>query len=402
MDGALLARVCRVKGCTILTLSIDSHSTPSIDSVPRKDRTSDVARMSGTFRAAMAERELDQRLPALSSEYASLAALMPPLVRALIVNNAEPWTVGAQAVLDELKLGGWYADEEDAAALEYIPGLLSASQCAAVRAALEAAEEAEEGGEWCKRDSVDEALDYQLNITKDGLLALVGPEAVALLWAHAGRCHTAMNPGAHLPGLSLGATALPEVHEIFIRYLTAATRIWNPPICRSADPVVASFALSEGTLRPRGHGLASMSTDRSSRSTSRCPTTRRIAAAACSRSTTASYRSCRAAREARPSTPLGCSTRCPACTAARATRSSSSSAASARGHPNTRWFGATPTAYVDCTPTMAGTTTATAATVRALTLGGRACCTAPRAASSTCATRVRRATCRRGRNAISR
>ena len=170
--------------------------------------------MSGTFLSAARERARDQLWPALSSEYASLAGWMPPLVRALLVNNADPETVDAQAVLDELQLGGWYADEEGAAALEQIPGLLSASQCAACRAALEetvTSDDEAEGDEWSKRDSVDEALDYQLNISKARLLALVGPDAVALLWAHAGRCHAEMAPGAQQSLLLSPAT---DVHHV--------------------------------------------------------------------------------------------------------------------------------------------------------------------------------------------
>ena len=93
--------------------------------------------MSTSYLAAVGLRARDQLLPALPSEYALLAERMPPLIRALIVNNADPGSIDAQGVLDELQLDGWFADEEDESALEHIPDLLSASQCAAVRLALE-------------------------------------------------------------------------------------------------------------------------------------------------------------------------------------------------------------------------------------------------------------------------
>ena len=66
--------------------------------------------MTDSFLAAAAVRAKDQLWPALSSEYAKLAERMPPTVRRLIVNNADPLHVDAQRVLDELEALGLEKD----------------------------------------------------------------------------------------------------------------------------------------------------------------------------------------------------------------------------------------------------------------------------------------------------
>ena len=211
--------------------------------------------MTDSFLAAAAVRAKDQLWPALSSEYAKLAERMPPTVRRLIVNNADPSHVDAQRVLNELELEGWYADEEDESALEQIPGMLSSAQCAAVRGALEdaAASDVDGGEGWFAADSVDQALDFQLSITKDGLIALVGAEAVALLLANADRCRASMAPGAHLPGT--GSAGLSEPHEIFIRRYTPATRPWfGFHVDRSQ--LTMNIALSDDAAHGGGNLLA--------------------------------------------------------------------------------------------------------------------------------------------------
>jgi len=198
--------------------------------------------MSGSFLAATATRADDQRLPPLSSEYAALAEAMPPLARSLVVYNADPQTCDAQKVLNELELVGWYADEPGLA-VESVPALLTADECAAARLALDdAARQRAEAGT-VSRDSVDDAPDFQLSLTKEGLTTILGAPAVEKMWAQAARCRDEMRIGMHVPGTWSGR--LPEAHEIFIRRYSPLTRPWFP-FHADRSKLSLNVALSDG------------------------------------------------------------------------------------------------------------------------------------------------------------
>ena len=198
--------------------------------------------MSDSYLAAATIRADDQRLPPLSSEYAALAEAMPPLARSLVVYNVEPALCDAQNVLDELGLVGWYADEPGLT-VESVSELLTADECAAARGALDdAAQQRADAGTF-SRDSVDNAPDFQLSLTREGLAAILGAHAVEKMWVHAARCREEMRIGTHVPGT--WSSRLPEAHEIFIRRYSPLTRPWFP-FHADRSQLSLNVALSDG------------------------------------------------------------------------------------------------------------------------------------------------------------
>ena len=221
----------------------------------------------------------------LPDGYLDLAMKMDPVVRDLVVFNRKPSSVPINTLLAAL---GMPPVEERAAPPSY-PGLrslallsllpkptgeaadvireseaLTSTACAQLRSAVDAAS-------FAACDSVDGCLDYQLNLSRGELEALVGVDAVQRLWALAAHTLRRLRPGEYeddeeeeveeeeeeegaddgeedgevAAGAADGtiepegtvasdsaagrrAAALLEAHEIFVRVYTGDTRPWFP------------------------------------------------------------------------------------------------------------------------------------------------------------------------------
>jgi hypothetical protein len=176
------------------------------------------------------DRVIQHMWPTLPLPYAWLAEEMLPRVRSLLVENADPTLEDAQALLDALDLENWEANE-DGLALQQIPSMLSAAECAIARSAVDSAA-------FHRIDSVDDAIDYQLNLDTEQLEALIGADAIRRIWAQAERFRSEMTPGCNLPGLP---HSLPDPHEIFIRRCFApGCRVCVPSYAPSMAPPLAS------------------------------------------------------------------------------------------------------------------------------------------------------------------
>lgn len=196
--------------------------------------------------------------------FVALAAAMPPLIRSLIVDNADPSGLREDDVLRSLGL-----EPAEVSRMPSYPGLrslellrllpkssfsrcdvqrvpqaLSADACAALRRAVDAAR-------FGAADSVDGALDYQLNLELPALEELIGVEAVRRLWAMAADA-LASRPDDGPPPCS--STPQEEAHEIFIRRYTPTTRPWFP-FHKDRSALTVNVALSSDAAHGGGRLL---------------------------------------------------------------------------------------------------------------------------------------------------
>lgn len=170
------------------------------------------------------------------TEFRAQAQRMPPLTRRLLLRGEASSSIDPEALLEELALPA----EVSAAARRGLAssktvltrrGELPSNNCAALRAAVDA-----EHQEKC--DSVDGAPDHQLNVSRDGLEALVGADAVAALWRLPAEF-------AASQGDAPMAAALEDADaQIFIRRYAPEGRPWNPFHTDSAL-VTVNVALSD-------------------------------------------------------------------------------------------------------------------------------------------------------------
>ena len=110
---------------------------------------------------------------ALGAEFEAAAAKMPPIVKSLLVENADPSTVTVEALLSALNKDELAASAREADVL-HAPAALSPKACAALRSAVD-----------CERrlsaDSVDTCPEHQLNLSVQALELLIGAEEAARL-----------------------------------------------------------------------------------------------------------------------------------------------------------------------------------------------------------------------------
>ena len=110
---------------------------------------------------------------ALGAEFEAAAAKMPPIVKSLLVENADPSTVTVEALLSALGKDELAASAREADVL-HAPAALSPKACAALRSAVD-----------CERrlsaDSVDTCPEHQLNLSVQALELLIGAEEAARL-----------------------------------------------------------------------------------------------------------------------------------------------------------------------------------------------------------------------------
>ena len=135
-------------------------------------------------------------------------AAIPPALRQLLLDGGD---ISPQAVRNALPALHVALPIGTNAHVLTREGLLSVSACAALRAAIDARVSVE-------RDTVDGAADYQLNLSVDELVALVGAESVAAILA-VGRELDLTSGGS-------GRRPLPLV-EAFVRRYSPETRPWH-------------------------------------------------------------------------------------------------------------------------------------------------------------------------------
>jgi hypothetical protein len=169
---------------------------------------------------------------ALPPHYLPQAAAMPPAARAVLVDNVDPSSVDAAAMLDALGLPS--ASSDRGPPMDH-PDALDAAACAALRAAIDAV------SQFNARDSVDGCVDYQIDLSRRDLEDLVGEPAVQRLWQIA----------ADSLGGKHASAGVREAHEIFARRYTPDTRPWFP-FHRDRAEVTVNVALSADSAHDGG------------------------------------------------------------------------------------------------------------------------------------------------------
>ena len=189
----------------------------------------------------MASLAPSEVLAALPAGYAELAQKMGPAVRSLVVHNADPSKVPVDDVLDDLGMPKVapcppsYSGLRSLSLLNMLPKptgratdilrvdeALRPEACAELRRAVNQAS-------FSAADSVDGCTDYQLNLTRPELEALVGADAVDRLWsmAHGALQRFRSETMSHKDQVA-STSQLLEAHEIFVRRYTPSTRPWFP------------------------------------------------------------------------------------------------------------------------------------------------------------------------------
>jgi hypothetical protein len=178
--------------------------------------------------------------PPLPPGYAELRAGMPPLERSLVTEGLEPELASAPELIEQLGLAdtqhdwashrcGSGGDTDGGGAGGGVCGVesvLSSAQCAALRAAVDAAalrgasasDLLDTENSWQSVDTRDQFL--QLELTRESLARIVGEEAVASLWKLSAKRWSG--------GEQVQAATAAEPHNIFARRYSPASRPWCP------------------------------------------------------------------------------------------------------------------------------------------------------------------------------
>ena len=155
---------------------------------------------------------LQRTVLGLSPGWHEQALRFPPAIRSLIVDNADPAIFTAGEVLASLDLCGsasdWASRLCDASCVQHVDRILESDQCAVLRAVVD---NALDGKATCEMadDSVDGEPDFQVELGRERLEALIGEAPVKALW-------------------DLFLVMSKEPHEIFVRRYSADTRPWFP------------------------------------------------------------------------------------------------------------------------------------------------------------------------------
>jgi len=230
-----------------------------------------------TFITAVTQRQVESLLGGPSSlpcGYAELACKMPPSVRDLVVHNAAAGKFTANDVLRSLGMpeleqrarpsyAGLRSLEllkllpsavGSAADIESVPKALQTNACSALREAVDEAS-------FSALDSVDGCTDYQLNLSRQDLEALVGPAAVCRLWSLAMgmlRRERSLPRVEATDQLTAGGAADVEPHEIFVRRYSPSTRPWFP-FHKDRSEVTVNVALSSDSAHGGGRLICLLS-----------------------------------------------------------------------------------------------------------------------------------------------
>jgi len=153
----------------------------------------------------------------VSAEFAQQATRMPEPVRQLLLDGVEPGVVSAEVLLNSLRLLECTHEQAKLGlqspahrAVLQRPGALSPEACAKLRDAVD-------NERRTLTDTVDGAPDHQRNLTCEGLEALIGKDAMAVLWKLPREF--ARETGGQLDEANV---------EIFVRRYTTDSRPWNP------------------------------------------------------------------------------------------------------------------------------------------------------------------------------
>ena len=181
------------------------------------------------------------------SEFAAIAAAMPPTVRRLLVEGAEPSAVPVADLLADLKIdpsrhflqGGLCAHVMSESVI------LDRATCARLRQAVDAERQT-------KVDSVDGAVDHQLVLTPQRLRSFVGEAVAQRLFT----LPALFRRRANDEGGAVRATDEEQIpHEILVRRYSSDTRPWIAFHADSAA-VTANVALSADALHEGGRLVA--------------------------------------------------------------------------------------------------------------------------------------------------
>jgi hypothetical protein len=162
----------------------------------------------------------------VASEFRWQALRMPPICRLLLLERGDPSSVEPEDLMGELSLSDddlvdirSALDTKGNLAMLHTKEALPPDGCRRLREAVGA--EIQQ-----KADTVDGAPDYQLNLSRERLDAIIGPAAAAALWSIPPAFSDLV--GTRFPEQSRDLDLDVSNAEIFLRRYTAATRPWNP------------------------------------------------------------------------------------------------------------------------------------------------------------------------------
>eukprot|EP01043_Picozoa_sp_COSAG02_P070640 COSAG02_NODE_12592_length_1521_cov_2.133615_1_plen_302_part_00 len=202
----------------------------------------------------------------LAPIYRELRDRMPDVERALVVENVSPGGVSAEQLIEALGLTDTEHDWETrlcrAEDIQHVPAALSPVECAALRAAVDAAalsgkavvghgdaaaSYVDSEDTWQTEDSEGKRQDFmQLALTRETLTCIVGKDAVARLWELAAtRSHRT----------AAEFTAPPEPHNIFARRYTPLDGVPWCPFHHDVSRCTVNVALSDDSAHGDGRLL---------------------------------------------------------------------------------------------------------------------------------------------------
>ena len=252
---------------------LDAHSLAALESLI--DRSAD---------AVESKAELISRLVAakMPLEFAEQASRLPPSIRRLLVENADPKDVSAAAVLRASGVGraqglaAWRDLYRPASeVLMQASASLDGTACAALRKSVDDAAQKWESGAWCPhyarngKDTVDGLRDWQVNLDRTRLAALVTADAFETITRTlparydqsrgSAQVEPPLSLRHRLAACSLAHSLAPQarlmVRQAFVRRYTAATRPWFAFHTDTAQ-LTANIALSASTEHEGGELLA--------------------------------------------------------------------------------------------------------------------------------------------------
>ena len=181
----------------------------------------------------------------LPSEFAHVAAAMPPCVRRLLVQGVDPQSVSLEELLDDLKL-----DTLREADVMGVPNVLNAATCAACRQLVD---------KECKTDvdTVDGCPDYQVNVTYEQLAGLIGSAAARSICVELPVALCERNPSVHRPEVVEELRRQKLRMEVFLRRYTAESRPWIP-FHSDRAALTVNVALSDESAHKGGRLLAAL------------------------------------------------------------------------------------------------------------------------------------------------
>lgn len=213
------------------------------------------------------EPELEPSSCQLAPIYCKLQDRMPAVERALVVDNASPDKISAEQLIDALGLTDTERDWETrlcrAEDIQHVDFVLSHTECAALRAAVDAAallgkavvghgdaapSYVDTEDTWQTEDSEGRQDFMQLALTRETLTAIIGADAVARLW------ELAAIRSRRTAAASINAPQA-EPHNIFARRYTPLDGVPWCPFHYDVSRCTVNVALSDDSAHGDGRLL---------------------------------------------------------------------------------------------------------------------------------------------------